>query len=510
MKINEINGMLDISIQHADKVTQGDPEKIQKFLSNHYTVTQKFDGVKLTLWRNAEPFDPDYRKNWIVAYKNRVLHPEEFEGPDRSAIKNDSISISQYALVHDHLKANHQNTQFIPEETEFFVEFIMNKPTTTRDYSDFHSLILIAYAPATASIGGGMFYTQPEGFHQEEIQEYAAALGMMVPPVVFEGTLDSEVNIRKGIQSEELLQAFEDKKQFLKFNDPDHASETYANIKAMFLSLESPFGGPEEGVVLLSDKGKFFKIIQADQHDKNVRFKKKQRWRGSIEEEKLYWSSINRIADSVINKTNQGALEPTLGMMSKLTYSFTEDMLPQNAKKSHHQIKDDLFLTAKERIISELPENKTALVIGKLRIFTNAHKILIEEAKQKCDHVTVALVTGKNQPFSFNLRKRMVHAVFPDVDVIEVSSGNLLSTMKKSKKIIKYVIAGSDRVEGYRDQLKKHNVEVIEVVRDFSSADAISASTVVRALMYHETKLFRNLTPKEIWPFMKELLNVLY
>jgi len=159
--------MLDISITNADKVVQDDPAKIQMFLSQHFTVTQKVDGTKLSLYRNAEPFNAnDYTKNWVVAYKNRIMYPEDFEGIDREQIKTQSIGISQYGLVHDHLRGIQSQLRTIPKNTEFFIEFIQNKPTTTRNYEKFHALILLAYSPAAAKISGGMLRTQPQGFFQ--------------------------------------------------------------------------------------------------------------------------------------------------------------------------------------------------------------------------------------------------------------------------------------------------------------------------------------------------------
>jgi len=104
--------MLDISILNADKATTTD-KKLQEFLSKDFKVTEKFDGTKLTLWRNNENWNEDYTKNWVVSFKNQILYKEEFTGIDRVDIKNFSVGISQYALIHDHLEKNHiQNRDF--------------------------------------------------------------------------------------------------------------------------------------------------------------------------------------------------------------------------------------------------------------------------------------------------------------------------------------------------------------------------------------------------------------
>ena len=80
--IKESAEMLDISILNADKIVMDknkkvDTEKAHQFLNQNFTVEEKADGTKLTLYRNDRPFNPnDYTKNWIVAYKNQIIWPK--------------------------------------------------------------------------------------------------------------------------------------------------------------------------------------------------------------------------------------------------------------------------------------------------------------------------------------------------------------------------------------------------------------------------------------------------
>ena len=137
--------MLDISIKPLLKVVNK-PAKALGFIKKHIVAVEKIDGTKLTLIRNDLPFDPrDYSKNWIVSYKGNVIYPSEFfglEGRD-SEIKESAIGASQYKFVHDHLRKIHPRTASIPCDTEFFVEFVQNKPTVTRDYCVKHGLFLV-------------------------------------------------------------------------------------------------------------------------------------------------------------------------------------------------------------------------------------------------------------------------------------------------------------------------------------------------------------------------------
>jgi hypothetical protein len=287
----ESKDMLDISIENADKV-----KNKEKFLNNTYKVEEKFDGVKLTIWRNNEEWSDDYEKNWVVAFKNQVLYGSEFESVDRNKTKKHSVGISQYAFVHDHLKSIHKNTKSIPKNTEIFCEFIQNKLTTTRDYKNKHGMYIIAYSPATGEVDGGMLKTKPTGFFQDDIENYAKILKLNLPPVVFQGKLDSVSNISKGILNDKLKNAWENNKE-------DYESNPYESVKKTFLEFESELGGKTEGVVLHTiEDGKIFKFVQDDQYNKDVRFAKKVKYQSNDPAvESDYWDTINKLSGSIVD-----------------------------------------------------------------------------------------------------------------------------------------------------------------------------------------------------------------
>jgi len=179
--------------------------------------------TKLSLVRNSEPYNTDYRKNWIVSYKNNIIYSTEFDGIENG---EGSIGTSQYKIVHDHLKKVHPNTKGISENTEFFIEYLMAKPTLTRDYTTKNGMVLLAYSPTSIQVQHGMIKTQPEGFHTEDREQYAQMLGMKVPKVVYTGVL-KDISPSKGTPTEVL-----------------------ADIKRRLLNVESEFGGKTEGVVI--------------------------------------------------------------------------------------------------------------------------------------------------------------------------------------------------------------------------------------------------------------------
>ncbi len=60
-----------------------------------------------------------------------------------------------------------------------------------------------------------------------------------------------------------------------------------------------------------------------------------------------------------------------------------------NTQDIIQKIKDDLYLTGKQTIMDNLPENQNALFIGKFRIPTKAHIGIIEEALKKINIILI-------------------------------------------------------------------------------------------------------------------------
>jgi phosphopantetheine adenylyltransferase len=135
------------------------------------------------------------------------------------------------------------------------------------------------------------------------------------------------------------------------------------------------------------------------------------------------------------------------------------------------KIRDDLYLTGKQAIMDDLPENQNALFIGKLRIPTVAHIGIIESALKEFNHVVVCIVKAvkdEKESLSFEKQREILESVFGNkITVITYSTGNITSIINKSPKRVRYVLAGSDRVEGYKVQLEKHPaISVVETKRD--------------------------------------------
>ena len=127
-----------------------------------------------------------------------------------------------------------------------------------------------------------------------------------------------------------------------------------------------------------------------------------------------------------------------------------------------------------------MPGNDGVLVVGKFRVFTNGHKKMFDQALKKHDFLIVTLVSNKETKATLELRKQMIEAVYPGVYIITTTSGNLFTMINKSKKNINTVLAGSDRISGYEEQLQRTlDIKVEEIPR---GEEDESATKVIRNL----------------------------
>lgn len=532
--LNEATDMLDISILNADKVFTTDA-KIKEFFTRDWEVEEKFDGTKLTVWRNDTDFDEnDYTKNWVIAYKGHIQYSEEFRPVLRSEkhtanMKKHSIGVSQYAHIHSWLGSVHAGTKEIHKNTEFFIEFIQNKVTTTRQYSKKHGMFLIAHSPATATITAGILKTKPTSFHTDKITDkYAKILKLDMPPKVFEGKFSSAAELKAGILNDKLRIALTPILGSINYETPTIGD--YLKIKKAFLDFESSLGGKTEGVVLKS-KLNIYKFLQDDQHDKELRQSRKTGWQSEDKEiDNRYWGIIKKLSDKILGEDPSHAngdakLEYALKGYLERVYKITELRIKEEFGEKIQQlikdgidedaavvkILDDLHLTGKLKMIDSRPEHNNALLLGRFQPLTRAHVDIIYQGLDKFNKVVVCIVKADKEdkernPFSLATQESMFNALFGKSDRVEImthSTGNIMSIINKAPENIMAVLAGSDRVEAYANQLKKMpKVKIVETKR---SDEDISATKVRKALLDNDVTGFRELAPKEIWHMFEKL-----
>lgn len=493
---------LNISIKNVDKVIN---DGNAKDLNNQeIEVYGKYDGTKLSILRTGTPWDDKrWYKNFIVSYKGNVLYGTEYMDADITDTDLDvSVGVSQYKSVFEHIEKYWTEWKSLPTNTEFFFEFLMNKPTLTRQYTKLRELIFIGYSAVTGyEENHGKLKTSPTGFFMDGREDIAKIFKVNLPELLFKGKI---ANLPKGLnkRAQESWGQFEE--EFKKVRGINR----WNIARAFFLSIPSLYGAQkEEGVVIHLSKemgnANVLKIVQDDQYDKELRFSIKQKYKMEPVKEDEYWKIVREKAEMVVSRIDvTQSLPKALKMLSGIVYKEC-DIDFSHKKKSEANIRDDIQLTAKNMIIRMMPGNNGALLVGKFRVFTNGHKKMFDAALKNHDTLVVALVSNKETKATLKLRREMLEAAYPEAEVIETSTGNLLTMINRTSTNINTVFAGSDRVDSYKNQLKRNlDVSVEEIIR---TDDDESATKVIKNLK--DVKYFKSNTPKAVHKFYKKLLE---
>jgi len=504
---------MDISVKSAKNVLK-DKRKLLSFLETQQIVEEKLDGLKvnLILKKDASSKKP-YTENWIVAYKGNVLYPEEFEyNTDEEAKK--SIGSSQFKFIFDTLKQVNVNN--LPKGYQFFCEYLVKKPTLMSQYNNLYNLILLSYGKSSYEIKNGMLITSNTNFDFDfdERADLAKKMHIHVPPIVFEGVLYPTKELLKGIKYKELDKAVQKKLEDLQNSEND--IELYWKIlNNVFLSVKSVFGGKPEGFIFWNSQFPPLKIQQEYQLSKEDRAKVKQKFKADPFQESIYWAEVGQKANELIEQlgiTSKDGVDfrSIILKASNLIKKLPEDSIT-HPKKSWEMIKDDIFLTLKLKLIRMFAD-KYALAIGKFRVFTNGHKKIIDKALQKYKGVVIALVSSKDTFSSNELRRKVLEECYKKeikngiIKIVETRSGNIATILNKAlPTVIGGVVAGSDRVDVYKEQIVKigHDIHVIEIQRDENS---ISATKVIENIF--DEDFFEKNTPKCVWKFYDEYLKI--
>lgn len=368
-------------------------KKAGDILSQEMVIQEKIDGTKLTLVR-TDKISQDFWENWAVAYKGDVLYYQEFVDLSEESVK-DSIGISQYWLVFEHLKNINQNILRIPRSTEFSVEFAQNKDTLTRTYDSTGGLFLRTYAQTRYYIHDGKLVSVSidEETSYLEIERMAKLLGMYSFPIWANGKMDCRSSVLQSVSDNNFLKLI--LSENINWNDP---IQIIKHLSTCVLSMNSVIGGPPEGAVLTLQDGRQFKVVQPDQYDKTVRAEKKQQYKSDYETENEYFKQIRKSiypyleycrGDSVTCLIN------TIGRDRHLFISEDNEYRIIHPKKNYTQIWDDIHETARLMLYKRelLGENNQSVALLPIagKPFHLGHWKIIHLASQQNDRVVVYL-----------------------------------------------------------------------------------------------------------------------
>lgn len=394
---------MDISITNLKKyVFEPKTEALRikratEILNQGMVVTEKVDGTKLTLVRTNETNISDYTKNWIVAYKGTVLYAKEFAyltAKNKQDISKSSVGIGQYSLIFDHLKRINNKIASIPKSTEFSIEFAQNKDTLTRTYEQKGGMFLRSYGEVQYRIVGGGLKTIPK----EEITDYrsiakmAELLEISAFPIFFQGKITKENISKYPALATEMIKT-----------DWKNPLEVLSKFSDAMLAIPSSLGGTTEGVVLKLDDGNFYKIVQADQYDSEVRGAKKDMYKLDPESATAYFQQMRALIQNVFNvvgtdgKSEEDIISDSNFYIAKNEKSLMKffDSLQKLAgnKKNIVQIKDDIhdtirLMVSKQKLLGA-NTNTIALIPIAGKPLHIGHWKLIEKAAKENDNVVV-------------------------------------------------------------------------------------------------------------------------
>lgn len=501
--LSESKDRLDISIQSADKWLTSEKKKLE-LLSTPVNVEQKTDGIKIQLIYKDNT--GDFTKDWIVAYKGEIQYSAEFDFMSTQRIKKSSIANAQFKVIFDHLKKITPGVSGLKTGTEFFIEFLMKKPTLSSNYTHNHGMVLIAFSKTDYKELQGKLKSKPQSFNTDGREKIAKILKVDVPQFLFSGKMGSAAEFSKGIQHKALLSIYNTYKNSIQWDNPD---DVIMNLKAMFLEVESKYGGVEEGVVIKYQDGsrylKFQQSYQVDQEARNIiKMKYKE---DDPQQEQNFWNNVRIAALSIIQTVTGNKpvkIQDFPEVLADAAYELKKFKLTfGHSKKNKDQILDDIQGNVKMILRKNLKGNNNFLFLGKMRILSKAHYSIIKKGLIAHDGGVVCLVTSKETKHTLDIRTKMLKAAFPDIEVIHHSTGNLFGIMQKAEKNINVILAGSDRVNSYREMLKNNpDLSVKETPRVDSD---ISASKIIANI--HDEDYFKKNTPKQIHNLYNELVK---
>lgn len=496
--ITEAKDQLDISIKAVGKYITNQSKR-DSFLSDKCIVEHKTDGIKITIIYVGDT--GDWKTDWIVAYKGEVQYPGEFDFAADSSIKKSSIANAQFQIIFNHLEKL-GSVSGIPDSTEFFVEFLMRKPTLSSAYKKQHGMVLIAFSKTDYTVKMGKLKSSPAAFNTEGRTKYANIIGLDVPALLFEGVLGNPATFEKGIKSKELKGLYAQRKSAFNWTNPEILVD---DLRELFLAVESVYGGEEEGVVLKFANDLYLKFQKEGQVDPEARKAIKARYsEDSDDRNELYWKQVRMVALEIIMKITTKPvtekdfpkfLKRAAEELKKTTIRF------KHTKRDNLMIKDDIQGNIKLIGRKRLKQNNNFLFLGKFRVLTEAHYKIIAKGLKDYDGGVVCVVTSKDTKFSKDLRNKMVRTAFPNIEIVNHTTGNLFGIIGKADKNINIVLAGSDRVSDYKHTLRFNpDISVVETAR---TDDDTSATKVIANI--EDEKYFKKHTHKSIHKMYEEI-----
>lgn len=510
--------MLDISIPQLrdvlcreERQSQVDA-RIQRFVNTRVTITEKFDGTKLTFLKTGDGDD-----NWLVAYKGNVLPKELFKklileaGNWRltpHAIRNESAGFLQYIFVFDHLFSLDARLWQIPANTEVLLEFIQRKPTVLSEYKRLHSAFIIAASPCDwhlDSTGTQLTTFAYEG-NAGLTDRVVRGLGLRQPPILFDGRL-CEPKVHGSLLDLPEIDGHTGWVDYLQ------------KLESALTGFESSAGGKPEGVVLRTIHGDMFKVVRKDQYDKSARSAKKAKFKYDDDTHELaYWAGVHDEGTTWARDEYAKSIEPDEVMRGLAQRAmFFRPRGPIAAPRTEVTVTDDVLLTAKlaaERLLWTGTASSIGVFVMAGKPVHLGHWKMIKRAAYENDKLLLIVSTGDRGEVSghtmFQVWNKILIDKLPKNVVLRFSSSPYVNAIRELKSLAAETTARLAVYGDPHDIEKSWNPDVIrkklpELADDRLWVFPIARESVVEISGTEMRKHIRDLNKEE---FVKNLPNI--
>jgi len=163
---------------------------------------------------------------------------------------------------------------------------------------------------------------------------------------------------------------------------------------------------------------------------------------------------------------------------------------------------------------------KGSLFLGRMQPIHNGHDAIIKMLKHT---PFVVIVKGAKSsqdkarnPFDFGYQSQLVKMLNPKVDVSEAPTGyipDMINNFRKQGVEIVEVLAGADRISGYKRQIDGFNKQMPEdkqINVTIKETPRITSATDVRnAISAGDEETFKKLVPKKLWKEFDKMKKIM-
>lgn len=436
----------------------------KQYLTNNKKFDQLFNNNVII---EAVPYGWDIdilriNKKFLICKDNLIYFSEDFKYlPDTKIKKSDGISQLKFLIEH----FNNLNQNSLPDNCYIRVKYIINNI----NYKKVHKIIFIDYYEnVEVKVKYGKIKSIKYTHSDKDVSDI---FKLDKIETIFNGYLNSELNIRKGSNNKELSKLIEQNKNIFRYND---YKIFYQQFLDLLFQLPSRYGDYQYQFKFKNGENDF--VVT------NPKFKI-----NATKKDDLYIKEIKNIALTLIENITVKYLKDALD-------DFNQDLKMLDIDD---RVKDDVYVLGRQLILNKLPGNNNCLILGKFKVLTNGHIKIINKAIELYDSVTICLLD------KFPYREDMIKSIYNKINIVYNYNANFKDIFEKIDDNINVILTGSENVKKYRENVK--DIPFVKVREFYRSQDSVSGEMIINRIKNKE--YFIKNTPLKIHKFYDKLLE---